>query len=476
MEGVTNQHRTAALYCRISQDRDNDLLGVKRQEQACRDLARARGWKVFEVFVDDDVSAFSGKRRPGYEAMVEAVKAGLVDAVVTWAPDRLTRHPRELEDLIDLLDAHKLAVATHLAGDYDLSTSGGRMVARTVGAVARHESEVKSERVKLKMSQIAQAGRYLGGKRPYGYERDGMTVRPAEAKQVRFMVELVREGLGLRRVEQELNARGVKSAEGREWSYSAVRGILTNPRIAGLSHHNGEVLGPAAWPAIIDRGTWEELQAILVDPRRKHRPSARYLLTGLVFSPDGMKLVGGRGSQKKGETGPVRRIYHVSAERKKASNGRWLSIDAEGLEKVVVEYVLQFTDRAALPLAKAPPAVPSELGKLEAQLEKLALERANGDITFREWQVARTRLMERIEAARAKAPESPRVPAGISAALGTRGGLRKAWPDLSDHQKRQALSAVLDKVVVHPATSGRVFDPGRIEPHLRLHFSADGAR
>ncbi len=150
--------RRAALYCRISQDRKHDNLGVARQERACRKLAAARGWEVGGVFVDDDKSAFSGKRRAGYEAMVEAVKAGEVDAIVAWAPDRLTRQPRELEDLIDLLDAHRVEVATHLAGDYDLSTSGGRITARVVGVVARHESETKSERAKLKTDEIARGG------------------------------------------------------------------------------------------------------------------------------------------------------------------------------------------------------------------------------------------------------------------------------------------------------------------------------
>jgi site-specific DNA recombinase len=191
--------RRCAIYCRISQDRNHDELGVARQEKAGRQIGKRKGWDVVAVFVDDDRSGFSGKPRPRYLAMVEAVKAGEVNALVAWAPDRLTRHPRELEDLIDLLDAHGIEVATHIAGDYDLTTSGGRITARVVGAVARHESEIKSERAMLKAAQIAEQGDFHGGQRPFGYAADGVTLIDQEAEAIRFMARRVGEGLGLSR-------------------------------------------------------------------------------------------------------------------------------------------------------------------------------------------------------------------------------------------------------------------------------------
>ncbi len=72
----------AAVYCRISKDAERRGLGVARQEKECRALCERRGWEVGEVFVDNDLSAFATKRRPGYEALMEAVAAGTVGAVV----------------------------------------------------------------------------------------------------------------------------------------------------------------------------------------------------------------------------------------------------------------------------------------------------------------------------------------------------------------------------------------------------------
>ncbi len=155
----------AALYVRISQDRAGDELGVKRQREDCEKLAKARGWEVGEVYTDDDRSAFSGKPRPAYEAMMTAIETGTVNAVVAWHPDRLHRSPVELERFIDVINAAGVEVATVQAGEFDLGSAAGRMVARVVGAVARHESEQKSERIRRQREQMALDGRPHGGRR-----------------------------------------------------------------------------------------------------------------------------------------------------------------------------------------------------------------------------------------------------------------------------------------------------------------------
>jgi site-specific DNA recombinase len=89
----------AAIYVRISADRTGAGLGVARQEEDCRPLCARLGWVVVMVFCDNDVSAYSGKPRPQWDAMLAAITAG---EVACWHVDRLTRSPRELEDVIDL--------------------------------------------------------------------------------------------------------------------------------------------------------------------------------------------------------------------------------------------------------------------------------------------------------------------------------------------------------------------------------------
>src|SRR5205807_989252 len=94
--------RAAGIYCRISDDREGSAAGVRRQEADCRGLAARRGWEVAEVYVDNDVSAYSGRMRPAYRRLLEDVKAGHVDAVVVWHLDRLHRRPAELEEFFEV--------------------------------------------------------------------------------------------------------------------------------------------------------------------------------------------------------------------------------------------------------------------------------------------------------------------------------------------------------------------------------------
>ena len=104
------------------------------------------------------MSATNGKPRPAYQRMLDDVRADRVERIVMWHADRLYRQPRELEDLIDLCNAHNVALAT-FSGDLDLSNDTGRMVARLLGAVARAEIERKSARQVRSARQRAEQGR-----------------------------------------------------------------------------------------------------------------------------------------------------------------------------------------------------------------------------------------------------------------------------------------------------------------------------
>src|SRR4051812_25184649 len=104
--------KRAAIYARISHDGTGDAAGVQRQEADCAALAAARGWDVVGVYVDNDVSAYSGKPRPEYRRLLGDLRAGLVDVVVAWHPDRLHRRPVDLEEFIDVLEVVGASVAT----------------------------------------------------------------------------------------------------------------------------------------------------------------------------------------------------------------------------------------------------------------------------------------------------------------------------------------------------------------------------
>lgn len=274
----------AVVYARISEDTAGRGLGVTRQERECRELAERNGWEVVDVLVDNDRSAYSGKRRPGYEALLDGLKVGTWDAVVAWHPDRLHRSPKELEAFIDLLDATGAKVETVMAGYWDLSTPSGRLVARQLGAVARYESEHKSERMKAKHRELFLAGQPSGGDRCFGYGRTGaerLLIIEHEAAVLREMADAILAGRSLRSLCVDLNRRGIPTAGvGAGWAPVPLKRLVTSAHVAGKRERDGVVVD-AAWPAILPWATVQRLRALLNDPaRRMNLRSRSYLLTG----------------------------------------------------------------------------------------------------------------------------------------------------------------------------------------------------
>jgi DNA invertase Pin-like site-specific DNA recombinase len=215
----------AAIYARISSDRDGDHLGVRRQVEDCERLVERKGWEVAERYVDDDVSAYKGRVRPAYRRMLDDVRGGFLDAVVVWDADRLHRRPKELEDFFGVCEEAGVTRLASVSGDIDLATHDGQFLARILGAVAKKESDDKSRRIKRKHEELAQAGKVAGGgTRPYGYEADRRTVRESEALVVRECARRLLSGEALRAICADLNERGVSTVTGAAaWKTEGVR-------------------------------------------------------------------------------------------------------------------------------------------------------------------------------------------------------------------------------------------------------------
>ncbi|WP_164842531.1 recombinase family protein [Actinoplanes solisilvae] len=147
-----------AIYCRLSDDRTGEGLGIERQLADCRDLVGRRGGAVAGEYLDKSHSATSGRRRPDYERLLITVDSGTLDAIVAWSLDRLVRRTADLERLIELCDRRNVAIILVRGSDLDVSTPAGRLVARMLGAVARHEIDAKSDRQRRESRQRADRG------------------------------------------------------------------------------------------------------------------------------------------------------------------------------------------------------------------------------------------------------------------------------------------------------------------------------
>lgn len=459
----------AGIYVRISSDPSEERAGVQRQEKDCRELARRRGWKVARVYEDNDLSAWNGKPRPQYEELLHDIRSGVLDAVLVWHLDRLHRTPRELEEFIDLCQDVGLSNVATVTGDLDIDNSDGLFQARILVAVGRKSSDDSSRRIRRKMEDIAIEGRPSGGgKRPYGYEKDGVSIRKDEAKVIREAARRVERGEGLLTIANDLNTRGVETVSGGPWSTRTLKRILTQPRWAGLREHKGTVIGDAAWPGILKQDQHHRLRAILLDGSRSNggTTARKYLLVGFCYcGPCSTRLV----SRSRGRTGS--RSYQCSSMPPYQGCGR-LSILAGPMEDLVRDAIFQALDGPRLAKVvrsmngydKAQAELTKSLRDDEAALEQLAVDHYSAKLISRaEFLAARRDIETRIENSRARLSRS--TDAGVLAALPSGGALRQAWDSKGLDWRRSVISAVLDRIVVAPATiRGRNrFDPTRVE-------------
>ena len=461
----------AAIYARISSDPEHDQLGVTRQLEDCRALATRRGWQVLDEYVDDDKGAWSGKPRPEYRRMLEDIEDGHVGAVLVWHTDRLTRHPRELEEYIEVCEPRGVATVAVTSGDIDLATADGRLMARILGAVARNESDAKSRRIRRKHEELAQAGKLAGGgSRPFGYQADRRTIEPAEAAIIREAVERILAGDSMRSLANDLNARGVATVSGIEWKTQVLRRLLLSARISGQREHHGEIVAPGEWDAIVTPEQTARLRALMSDPaRRTNRAVRRYLLTGILRcalcdSP----LVG-----RPRDDGTRR---YVCAKGPGLPGCGGIAIVADTLERFIIEAVLHRLDSPALATALDGAAAPSEslsAARFEAEtstreLEGLAAAYGERQITWTEFLAARKPIEARIEAAKRTLSRYNRASA-VQAYVGASSKLREVWPELPLARQRAVVAAVLDRALVGRAVPGRTsFDEARVEPVWRV--------
>lgn len=315
---MTLKVKRAAIYSRISKDRDGQALGVGRQEDACRELAASLGYDVTHALVDNDISASfaTSKRRPGYDQLVQLIEAGDVDAVICWDTDRLHRRPLELEHYIAACGVDG-GIPTHTvnAGDLDLSTSSGRMIARIKGSVAAGESEKMSERIRAQKQHARVNGRALGGPVPQGWikgsEKGTFLPDPDVAPVLAEATQRVARGESLTKVSQWISDQGVR---GRRRAYSSpqdgsqratwdelgpimsvatVSRMLQRPANIGLQEHDGRTY-PGRYPAIVDPEDYAAALAVLQRKRGGPAGGGRriHLLSGVARCWCGEAMVG----------------------------------------------------------------------------------------------------------------------------------------------------------------------------------------
>ncbi len=440
----------AAIYVRQSKDATGAGLAVDRQRQDCEKLAADRGWTVVATLTDNDLSASSGKHRPGYQELLRLIDAGEIDVLVAWHLDRLMRKLADLESLIVRCEKAGVRVAT-VSGDIDLSTDAGRLVGRILSSVAQGEVERKSARQKRAALQAAESGR-PPARRAFGFTNGDHD--PVEAPALAELYGKVLAGMSMLAATRWLNDHGHRTTTGRRWDRSSTRVMLLNPRNAGLRAHRGEVVAAGTWEPIVTEEVFRAVVEKITDPaRRGHSGNARRWLGGGLY---------------RCHCGAKCRINysHHGQRVYQCQRSAHLSRSADPIDDLVSRVIAARLRRPDLADILAPDnredvaALRAEAATLRLRLDQIGTDYADGLLNGRQLHAATERVTEalqRAERALADAGRGSRLAPLLGAA-----DPGQAWFD-ADLPTRQAVLDALATVTVLPGAPGRApFDPATV--------------
>lgn len=446
------------IYTRQSLDSSGEGLAVARQEEACRQYAAERGWTVVALLSDNSISATTGKRRPGFEAVLTHP----VRQVIVWHQDRLLRVSKDLERVLEA----GLTVHAVQAGTLDLSTPTGKAVARTVAAWTTYEGEQKAARQRLANAQRAKDGKAPAGRRAFGYGADG-TVREDEAQMVGWLYQEVLRGASLKGLARTLNDKGFTTPAGKPWQPYATRYVLLNPRNAGLRVHRGEIVGQGSWEPLVGEADWRAVQTLLVDPSRRTSSDtrSRYLLPHLVTCA----RCGGAMATARTATGS--RLYKCEARGD-------LSVQAAPIDAYVTEVIVARLSRPdaldLLPTKADSTDLIRERAALTQRLDDLATAYAMEQVTLGQMTTATSALRGRLDEIEARLASQHTE--SVLAPLAGSQRVRELWEAMEVSQQRAIVKALFASIVLEsPGRGVRTFNPERVRLHWRGNAPAPHA-
>lgn len=466
----------AAIYTRVSRDLTGKGAAVARQEEDCRALAAARSMDVAVVFNDNDLSAYSGTPRPGYQALLAAIESSEVDIVLVWHTDRLYRRMQDLEEYISVCQARAVPTLAVQAGPLDLATPSGRMIARTLGSVAQYESEQKAERQKRANFQRAMQGRHASTTRIFGYELDGLHLREDEASAVAAAYRSVLDGASLAAICRRLNSAGLRtSKKGNLWDSTVLSQLLRSPRYAGFRVYHGVILtgadgGPirGEWPPIVDDETWHAAQVILTDPSRKWKHPPQQLLSGVA------RCAVCGATIHSGGTRNGRRRYRCSAKAGHAYR------EAEPIDRFVEDVVVAYLSRPEIATTLAPTEdrdeaaeILRELASVQQRSDGLVKAFTDGLVSQQQLQEGQTRLDNQRQELQSRLP----TPRGtLLRRLLVAPDVPDLWSSLDTDERRQVIRELLDIEIIPARTKEatyldwrkRVLNPASLRLSWRL--------
>jgi DNA invertase Pin-like site-specific DNA recombinase len=288
-----------AIYTRKSTEEglEQEFNSLHAQREACEAYVasqRSEGWALIREPYDD--GGFSGGtlERPALKRLLADIEEGLIDVVVVYKIDRLSRSLMDFSKLVEVFDRAGVTFVS-VTQSFNTTTSMGRLTLNILLSFAQFEREVTAERIRDKIRASRQKGMFMGGNVPLGYivKDRKLIVSEPEAAIVRSIFERFIKIGSATVLARELRAEGVRTKRGKLVDKGYLYKLLNNRTYLGMAVHKGTV-HPGEHVAIIDQDLWDKVHTILAENVRTRSANTRAqtpaLLRGLIFGPTGAAM------------------------------------------------------------------------------------------------------------------------------------------------------------------------------------------
>lgn len=409
-----------AIYTRKSTEEglEQEFNSLDAQREAGEAFIKSQqheGWTCSSTRYDDGGFTGGNMDRPALRRLLADIEAGLIDCVVVYKVDRLSRSLLDFARMMQTFETHEIAFVS-VTQQFNTATSMGRLVLNVLLSFAQFEREIISERTRDKIAATRRKGKWAGGHPILGYDVDPqnfrLKVNETEALRVRAIFELYLEHGSLLPVVHELDRRGwqnkrwttrkEKSRGGLSFTKTSLYRLLTNVAYTGRIRYKSEV-HVGEHPAILDAAVWQRTQTLLARNGRTGGAPVRNrfgaLLKGLI------RCAGCRCAMTPSHTtrnGNKRYRYYtcVNAQKKGWQACAAKSVPAGPIEEIVVRQIQGIGRDAALRAE-----VLDQLRRREAsRREELEAERRGQEQELRRTQREMTALSGRLRADEASGP------------------------------------------------------------------------
>jgi site-specific DNA recombinase len=344
-----------AVYTRKSTEHGLELEfnSLDAQREACEAYIKSQaslGWRCLAQRYDDPAYSGGNLERPALKILLRDIDRGVIDVVVVYKIDRLTRSLTDFAKLVEAFDKKSISFVA-VTQQFNTTSSMGRLTLNVLLSFAQFERELSSERVRDKIAASRRKGKWTGGTVPLGYavRNKKLIPDPTERETVRQIFERYVELKSLQKLVVDLDIRRIvtkrrdtklkKYQGGIPFTHGPLAYLLKNRVYLGEVHHGGNWY-EGEQPSIINRELFDQVQALLKSnsvERVAQRTRSGALLIGKLFDDRG-NVMSPSYSTKKG----VRYRFYVSSallRGRRAEAGSVGRVSAVTIEQTITDYI-----------------------------------------------------------------------------------------------------------------------------------------